>query len=342
MACNPNGYWATVRPRTVRVPHSPGVRRLGSTPASAAPADSLQQNRCRCPEIDRPVAAGPQHGPKTRCLDEFLKAKRTLTALNPTNEAATTALLNRILSQRFHYLAEGSRTYVFLSQDEQYVLKTLKAPHEIRAHFEAWGEDLSSDKYADPSGADPDHVACTMRENSMSSYRMAARSLRHETGIVHAHLAKPHSSQFIRNVRVGHHSINPNKTPFILQKRAELFGTALIAETRSLRVIRAKRKIDRLLTAIVHLWKRGFTEDTFNFHENYGIRNGRILLLDIGELHSGWERVTEEIRRKQILESYSYRWLSKRSPLSARYLEYQVHRRFNVQEIVPGANALRR
>lgn len=85
--------------------------------------------------------------------------------------------------------------------------------------------------------------------------------------------------------------------------------------------------LDRLLDFIDAVWRKGITEDTFQFRCNYGWLGDRLIQLDVGELRQGKRQVAHERHRRAILEEPQTRWLRNLNPTLADYLEAQVHRR---------------
>ena len=71
-------------------------------------------------------------------------------------------------------------------------------------------------------------------------------------------------------------------------------------------------EIDLYIESIFDNWKNGFCDEIFNFSKNSGIdKNGKVILIDLGELVFSKDEVLELIKIKRWLKSYSYFWISR-------------------------------
>jgi hypothetical protein len=91
--------------------------------------------------------------------------------------------------------------------------------------------------------------------------------------------------------------------------------------------VRAQEIISEILEFVFNLWKRGITEDTYNFHNNYGyLASGQLIQVDIGSFWKGAERVKEQMKKQLILQKESFAWLQTHYPGLAVFLqkEFQI------------------
>jgi len=92
----------------------------------------------------------------------------------------------------------------------------------------------------------------------------------------------------------------------------------------------AQRTLDELLDYVIHFFKTGYCEDTYNFDHNYGYTaDGKLIYIDIGGLHKGHDLVKLEIEEKKILKKESFQWLSRQYPELAKYLRREVDKKFD-------------
>ncbi len=98
-------------------------------------------------------------------------------------------------------------------------------------------------------------------------------------------------------------------------------------------VVKAKNEIDKLLDYIINLWKKGVTEGTFNFHDNYGFLGNQVIQIDVGEFHSNKATIIRVIDKKSIIKKESFKWLYSKYPILAEYLVEQVNTRFVKEQI---------
>lgn len=240
-------------------------------------------------------------------------------------------LINSALNQNFKYLNESSRVSVYSSEDNKFVIKLLKSAPEINAKFQSWGMDLGKVDWSFKPG-DALASAEIMGKESIKSYQLAYNKLKDQTALIYIQLVE---TNFLPNeIMIGGTKYNANKIQFILQHKVQLFGERLDQLMNATRVDDAKKEIDNLLDYIISLWKTGISEDTYNFHDNYGFFNDRIVQIDIGEFHDRLDIVKKQIEKKLILEKTSFDWLKRRHPNLATYLTSQVKQRFTIQGIL--------
>jgi len=71
---------------------------------------------------------------------------------------------------------------------------------------------------------------------------------------------------------------------------------------------RGRELIDMYIEHMKQSWKHGFSESSFNFTINHGIdEEGRMVLVDIGELNYSKSEVREQIENQKWLEQSIYR-----------------------------------
>jgi hypothetical protein len=238
--------------------------------------------------------------------------------------------VNAVLSQPFSYLDEGSRMVAYLSADGQYVLKLLKSPAGIEAQFRAWGIDLGSVPWSLKPG-DPMGTAELLFNRAIENCVLAYRELPEETGLVFLHHEE--TTDLIPEVALAGHKMDPNGTLFVIQKKARLLKETLFGLMQRGEVETAQKQLDKLLDFIIHLWRMGITENTFNFLDNYGLAGDRLIQVDICELRKDSKRVLAEIEAKTILGRDSFRQLANRYPLLTDYLRQQVLSRFKPESV---------
>lgn len=67
-----------------------------------------------------------------------------------------------------------------------------------------------------------------------------------------------------------------------------------------------EQMIDLVIDCMFRCWEQGFSEKTYNFTINYGIdKEGRVAVLDFGELHFDKEAVMDDIKTKKWQQSWS-------------------------------------
>lgn len=82
--------------------------------------------------------------------------------------------------------------------------------------------------------------------------------------------------------------------------------------------------LDRCIDCLFECWKQGFCDASYSFADNYGVLDGRVVLIDIGELQFSKETVARGIADRPWLDSYTDQWLP---PADRDYLRSKMERR---------------
>lgn len=64
--------------------------------------------------------------------------------------------------------------------------------------------------------------------------------------------------------------------------------------------------VDKYVKCMIQTWRYGFSDTVFNFTINNGIRNGKVVLIDIGELSFLKKKVKKLVKVKKWLTHWSY------------------------------------
>lgn len=189
-----------------------------------------------------------------------------------------------LLQQPFSFFSRGLQSFVFLSADGQYVLKIFNNRH---SHLQKW-----FDVMAHLPGL---HAWGTARalhhkmkwEKSFNSYKIAYERLRDETGIVYIHLDPtdhlPTTLNLIDPLGITH-SIDPNQTGFILQKRCTPVYPVLLQAIEKGDLEAARRCIDQLIALFLLKYQQGIADNDPLIRTNYGFLNGQPMQIDLGPL----------------------------------------------------------
>src|SRR3989304_1511381 len=92
----------------------------------------------------------------------------------------------------------------------------------------------------------------------------------------------------------------------------------------------AKRLVDRVIDFIISLWQYGIHEITFKFYSEMGIMNGKIVLVDIGEITDDKELVRRQLEKKgKKLEDLRHHHHDK----VLDYYQEQIKKRLTIEEL---------
>lgn len=192
-------------------------------------------------------------------------------------------ILAQVFKQPFTYLATGVQTFAFVSQDGKYVIKFFKS-------------------------APLDNTEKSLKRRNklieaLSAYHMAYEEIPQDTGLLFIHLNPTHNLK--KTVMVSDrsgkkHLIDLDKTPFVVQEKADLIFDHL----RKLALRGDAKGLKKSVTAVLDLVERriqkGFTDDDRAVTHNYGFVDGRPIHFDIGRMHKGKRADEYEYIAKRI------------------------------------------
>jgi len=195
------------------------------------------------------------------------------------------ALLDAILSQKFHYLAKGTHAYAFLSEDGKYVIKF----HRYASHMRrfAW---VSHPLRYTFSAKRQKIKEYNMRKvhAHMKSYRASYMHLKEESGLVCLHISRTEDT-LRRTVTLvdatqAQYQVPLDEVTFILQHRAELIYPTLKELKAENRLEEAKQIISNILHLIQTTCQKGYIDEDPVLSRNYGLLADRAIHIDLGSL----------------------------------------------------------
>jgi len=209
-----------------------------------------------------------------------------------------------IFSAPFTYFSKGKQSYVFLSQDQKYVLKlfrfdTCRMPlgqKTVRMISEWFGLPVKEIKRTFEADAVKTFLSCYL------SYTVA----KDQTGVVFVYLnpQKGKFPDFIVKDRMGiSYKVDAGRYRFVVQRKADPFLKTLeCAENR-------EPLIDSYRTLLEELQSLGLSNEDPKLSDNFGVLDGKVVAVDIGNFIPMKVYPKGEVNRfKDRLE----KWLEKR------------------------------
>lgn len=170
-----------------------------------------------------------------------------------------------LLEQPYHYLGKGGQCYIFASDDGRYILKLLRSSKLNTLH-------LLHALFPLPSLQEKMTVQQELITQTLGSYLLAHDQLQEETGIVGVHLdghAPLRLALKIIDKGKTTHIIDPNRYPFVIQKRATLVKekiTQLMDDDPE----KARIALRRLFALLHQRIDKGIEDDDPNLSKNFG------------------------------------------------------------------------
>jgi len=228
--------------------------------------------------------------------------------------------------QPYRYLAKGCQSYVFISDDGQYVIKFFKYQ---RYRLQPW---LA---YFPPLPALVRYREQKLRQKWMKldrfvrSWKLAFEHLKEETALLFVHLNKTNHLQ--RQVtlydKIGQrHLVELDQMEFCLQRRAEMLCDVLLEHRLKGDLSAAQQLVHQLLSLLLSEYSRGLADNDHALMQNTGVAQGKPLHIDVGQFVFD-ETVKEPVVFQQELLTKTYKfkhWLREHYPELGRYLEEEL------------------
>ncbi len=203
-----------------------------------------------------------------------------------------------LFHQPYHYLGKGAQTYVFLSEDGQYVLKFFKFKHIKPSIFDSEKKMQRKKRKL---------------ERLFAGYRLANQY--QIPGLAYIHLNTGTQSEPVVTVydKIGiPRKISLDQVVFIVQKAGKTFEQELYAALKKQDVDHAKELIARIFDLYYAEYKQGIYDRDHRVMDNMGFTAGDAFHIDVGMLT---ESPTIAASNFEDMEKVAYtinRWIHKK------------------------------
>lgn len=232
--------------------------------------------------------------------------------------------LDSILNQKFKFLCKGRHTFVFISENNKYVIKFFRF-HRYRLPINLQiGKSLP---FISSICEKLEKELDILYLETMDSYRLVYEKIKNETATVYVHLNK--TSDLNKKFRIIDkfnisYVINLNDFGFVIQKKAKTFSKKLLECKNDTRIVE-----DLLTSFFINLrsiYKKGILNKDRHVLNNLGIIDNKVVEIDVGRF-----AFYKELSKKDILEKEAYqyttylrKWLSKNIPEALPFLDSQL------------------
>lgn len=230
------------------------------------------------------------------------------------------------LDQPYTYLGKGCQSYVFASQDGNYVIKFFKYQ---RYRLQSW---LA---YFPPLPAVVKYRQEKLEkkwkklDGFVQSWKVAFEHLKEETGLLFVHLNKTNHLQRQLTIydKIGQtYTLELDKMEFCVQRRAKLLCATLLEYKTREDLAGAQQLIHRLLNVILSEYSRGLADNDHALMQNTGVVQGNPIHIDVGQFVFN-EAVKQPTVFHQELFTKTYKfkyWLKEHYPELGEYLEIEL------------------
>lgn len=223
--------------------------------------------------------------------------------------------LRQILSQPFTYLAERNDTYVFISKDQQQVIKFFKMKEMTPKYWLKYIPFPWLDKKRLRKIEGRERV----RQEFFGGLNIAFEHFRYQNALTFLHLF--HTQYLKMNAKIidaqgKSHLIPLDRVPFLLQRKAELLPDhieRLVSENKQADAIRS---LCQILELVKNSCQKGFTHANENLDIAYGFVDGRSIYIRSTYLPLESSKKTSQNTLKEVftLSKNMETWLQRTHP----------------------------
>jgi hypothetical protein len=200
--------------------------------------------------------------------------------------------LKEVLGQKYKFLAVGSQSYAFVSEDGKYVIKFFRMKHLIPRVSDLWNSGRLE----------------YQRQNLLSifaAHKLAYDEYRQDSGLIYIHLNRTGHLQTklaVSDFLGVERTIDLDRTEFVVQEKAELVFTRLKKLLHQQDKAGAAHAVSSLLTLVQRRIDQGIADHDKAVKHNYGFVGDRPIQLDIGRIYKAdkphdYERVNKRIQQ---------------------------------------------
>lgn len=232
----------------------------------------------------------------------------------------------KAVQQPYYYLGKGCQSYVFVSQDEKYVIKFFKYQ---RYRLQPWLAHFPPLPALVKYRQEKLEKKWEKLDGFVRSWKVAFENVKEETGLLAVHLNKTqHLKQsLVIFDKIGRkHQVDLDQMEFCLQHRAEMLCDRLQSCKLAGQTAEAKQLVRQLLNVILSEYARGLADNDHALMQNTGIVNGKPVHIDVGQFV-----LREDVKEPQVFhqelftKTYKFKlWLKEHYPLLNDYLEEEL------------------
>lgn len=227
--------------------------------------------------------------------------------------------IDQILLQPFRYFSRGRQSFVFLSEDGNYVLKIPRTDVYKLSFFQrAIKSSVFQKQLADK--------LANRREKFSESLRLSQEELQAQTKVLATHFgcSEPSTQNILLIDRLGFKKTLPlHSTSFVLQEKLSLLTPALLASIERKQTEEAKKILDALIEVIGVRAKKQIMDRDQTFLGNYGFDGETAYLLDVGSFYFHPADDTSHKSLRDSMGPFSD-WLATIDPALHQYLNQRL------------------
>lgn len=239
--------------------------------------------------------------------------------------------IRSLFAQPFRYLGRGHQSFVFISDDQEHVIKVFNNAHQRKIAF---FKVLSYIPFFNGWASQKMSSTQTKCQKTFESYAIAFEEMRDQTGLLFSHLNATEGLPPITlidplNIR---HRLNSNTLGFLIQKKVKLVYPALEEWIQHEDIDKAKRALSNLLDLFMWKCQKGIFDNDPLIRTNFGFLDEDAVQIDVGPLSKDLTIQESDRMRAEILRITTSlkQWLEEKSPDLLVYLDQQLQVRLSL------------
>lgn len=228
----------------------------------------------------------------------------------------------KAMQQPYYYLASGSQSFVFVSEDGKYVLKFFKNYRWKKPWYFSFLPLKNS--YKEKVLKKREEGFLSTCQSSLYSYE----EMKEETGLLFLQIEASNLDYISLKDRLHiSHKVALEGLSFALQYKAIGIKETLLKYRKDHDTEKAETLIDNLFTFVLKRKEKGLTDKDPNFLNNFGIYKGNILNVDIGGFIKDPNKDMQYFFTKELLKSKKVilPWIAKHYPELTLYTENKFY-----------------
>lgn len=236
-------------------------------------------------------------------------------------------VVEKALNQPYRYLGKGCQSYVFESEDGQYVIKFFKYQRFRLQSWIAYFPPLPAMvKFREQKA----EKKWRKLDSFVRSWKVAFENLKDETGLIFVHLNKTSNLNKTLTIydKLGlKHQVELDQMEFCVQCHATMLCDALMKNKEQGNLQASKQLIDDLLAMVLSEYSRGLADNDHALMQNTGVANGKPIHIDVGQFVINERARDPEYYNLELLtKTYKFKiWLVEHYPEAAAYLDARLH-----------------
>lgn len=232
----------------------------------------------------------------------------------------------KAIDQSYFYLGKGCQSYVFASEDGQYVIKFFKYQRYRLQPWLAYFPPLPAIvKYRQ----EKIEKKWKKLDGFVTSWKVAFENLKEETGLMFVHLNKTNNLQKQLSIydKMGQkHTVSLDQMEFCIQRRADLLCQTLLDYKNREDLIGAQQLIHQLLNLILSEYSRGLADNDHALMQNTGVVLGKPVHIDVGQfVINDAVKQPSVFHQELFTKTYKFKlWLREHYPELGEYLENEL------------------